>query len=87
MLMTIYTPEQSRIRHARPEMYSGRTVARDRSLTILGAGLAAVSVLSKVRRIIMVAAVMSFLVEVMRCEFRKVCLTISHYSLEDDKPI
>jgi hypothetical protein len=51
-------------------MYPGWTVAKDRSFTINGASLAAVSALSKVRRIIMVTAMMSSLVEVLGSGFR-----------------
>jgi hypothetical protein len=75
VLMTRYSPEQSRQRNVRPEMYPGWTVARDRSFTINGASLAAVSVPSKVRRIIMVTAMMFSLVEIMDAGFGIAALT------------
>jgi hypothetical protein len=68
-------------------MYPGWTVARDRSFTINGASLAAVSALSNVRRIIMVTAMMSSLVEVMGSVSREVCLNISHFFFENDNLI
>jgi len=49
--------------------------------------LAAVSALSKVRRIIMVTAMMSSLVEVMGSGFRYCRLNISHFFPEDYKLI
>jgi hypothetical protein len=49
--------------------------------------LAAVSALSKVRRIIMVTAMMPSLVEIMECGFRYCRLNISHFFSEDYKLI